>query len=154
MKHLKTYETKNTDDLLQYFLKNYENYIQNRHWDNDIKYYIKDYNFPIEFKYEFSLLYFLYSNSRNNFVWRTDDKLINNQIKRKIKKYVTNLIYNKIENNIELYFKLEEMYKNKPNWYKPTSRNLGTIYDVNIKYIFQVFHTIFKKFDIFSKYNL
>jgi len=112
---------------------------------------MKDYKFPEEFKYEFSLLYFLYSQSS----WRTDDKTENNRIKRTIKKYLGELIRKKLDDNLELHSKLQKMYDDKPKWHLPSSRYFGTISEANVKHIFTVFHTILSKHvDVLTKYNL
>ena len=164
MKHLKTFESLNHQELVDKFLQDYEYHTSKPwlKWDEDVKYRMSDYNFPEEFQYEFSRLYYLYSQSRNtgtrdqyNSGWKTGNKIENNRIKRNVKNYISTRIHKKLDDDIELCSKLQKMYDDKPNWSKPSSRFFGTILDVDIKYIWTVFYTILSKYDdVLSKYNL
>ena len=143
MKHLKSFETINRDEIIDKFINNYKTYTGYRWWTDEIKQKIERYNFPEEFKEEFSILYFLYTNTN----WKYHDrKPENNRIKRVMKKYISDSVLDKLNNDMELYPKLMKMYE---------KRNVGSIQDINVRHIYIVFDTISSKYDdIISKYNL
>ncbi len=153
MKHLKTFESKQTtqdikykiEDFLSKFEKSLKNY-QGRNYIDNMNYY----NIPNEFEYEFAVLYFLYSDSHTYTTnWKQGD-YTDNYIKRQVKNYIQKLILKKFNDNPNLYFKLKNVFDKR--------KNIGMPREAVPKYIFSNFQSALKNapehLDISTKYNL
>jgi len=117
MKHLKTFEAKQSIKDIKYkirdFLIKFEDAV-NRNYLTPMHYY----EIPKEFEYEFLILQFLYSDTHNRYApnWKTNWKQGDNTdkyIKRQVKNYVQQLILEKFNNDPSLYQKLRKIINDK-----------------------------------------
>jgi len=117
MKYLKTFEAKQTIDKVKSkisnFLKKYELYSNNYNGGSYIS-VMNYYRVPHELEYEFSVLYFLYSDTSNIYApnWKQLDDT-DNYIKRQVKIYIQKLILQQFDKNPEIYFKLKNLFNER-----------------------------------------